>query len=93
MVYCVKYRFHPLYSRLKTKSILNYKLFIIINGCCSQEMENEDDEDVLETEVSDLDISQLKPTNEETKPDFDSGRQLMEWLRMKLDYLEVHVQP
>lgn len=56
-------------------------------------MENEDDEDVLETEVSDLDISQLKPTNEETKPDFDSGRQLMEWLKMKLDYLEVHVQP
>lgn len=64
-----------------------------MNGCCSQEMENEDDEDVLETEVSDLDISQLKPTKEETKPDFDSGRQLMEWLRMKLDYLEVHVQP
>eukprot|EP00105_Crassostrea_gigas_P045497 XP_019929645.1 PREDICTED: uncharacterized protein LOC109620848 [Crassostrea gigas] len=51
-------------------------------------MENEDDEDVLETQVSDLDISELKPTNEETKPDFDSGRQLMEWLRMKLDYLE-----
>lgn len=93
MVYCVKNRFHPLYSHLKTKSILNYKLFIIINGCCSQEMENEDDEDVLETQVSDLDISELKPTNEETKPDFDSGRQLMEWLRMKLDYLEVHVQP
>lgn len=53
-------------------------------------MENEDDEDVLETEVSDLDISQLKTTNEETKPDFDSGRQLMEWLRMKLEYLEVY---
>nr|XP_034302362.1 uncharacterized protein LOC105345161 [Crassostrea gigas] len=53
-----------------------------------KEMENEDDEDVLETQVSDLDISELKPTNEETKPDFDSGRQLMEWLRMKLDYLE-----
>lgn len=55
-------------------------------------MENEDDEEVLETEVSDQNISQLlKPTNGETKPEFDSGRQLVEWLGRRLEYIEVQV--
>ncbi|XP_065927550.1 uncharacterized protein [Magallana gigas] len=55
-----------------------------------EEMENEDDEEVLETEVSHQNVSQLliEPTNEETKPEFDSGRQLMEWLGKRLEYIE-----
>lgn len=54
-------------------------------------MENEDDEEVLETEVSHQNVSQLlvEPTNEETKPEFDSGRQLMEWFGRRLEYIEV----
>lgn len=57
-------------------------------------MENEDDEEVLETEVLHQNVSQLliEPTNEETKPEFDSGRQLMEWLGRRLEYIEVYVQ-
>lgn len=56
-------------------------------------MENEDDEEVLETEVSHQNVSQLliEPTNEETKPEFDSGRQLMEWLGRRSEYIEVYV--
>lgn len=56
-------------------------------------MENEDDEEVLETEVSHQNVIQLliEPTNEETKPEFDSGRQLMEWLGKRLEYIEVQV--
>eukprot|EP00105_Crassostrea_gigas_P029540 XP_011451521.1 PREDICTED: uncharacterized protein LOC105345160 [Crassostrea gigas] len=55
-----------------------------------EEMENEDDEEVLETEVSHQNVIQLliEPTNEETKPEFDSGRQLMEWLGKRLEYIE-----
>lgn len=56
-------------------------------------MENEDDEEVLETEISHQNVIQLliEPTNEETKPEFDSGRQLMEWLGKRLEYIEVQV--
>lgn len=56
-------------------------------------MENEDDEEVLETEVSHQNVSQLliEPTNEETKPEFDSGRQLMEWLGRRLECIEVYI--
>lgn len=56
-------------------------------------MENEDDEEALETEVLHQNVSQLliEPTNGETKPEFDSGRQLMEWLGRRLEYIEVYV--
>lgn len=54
-------------------------------------MENEDGEDEIETDIFDPNFSELKPTNEETKPEFDSGRQLVEWLGRRLEYIEVHV--
>lgn len=55
-----------------------------------EEMENKDDEEALETEVLHQNLSQLliEPTNEETKPEFDSGRQLMEWLGRRLECIE-----
>lgn len=52
------------------------------------EMENEDGEDEIETDIFDPNFSELKPTNEETKPEFDSGRQLVEWLGRRLEYIE-----
>lgn len=52
------------------------------------EMENEDGENEIETDIFDPNFSELKPTNEETKPEFDSGRQLVEWLGRRLEYLE-----
>lgn len=54
-------------------------------------MENEDDEDEIEEDNFDLNFSQLEPTNGETKPEFDSGGQLLEWLERRLEYTEVHL--
>lgn len=54
-------------------------------------MKNEDDEDEIEEDNFDLNFSHLEPTNGETKPEFDSGRQLVEWLERRLEYTEVHL--
>lgn len=66
-------------------------MYMNSNGHCSQEVENEDDEDEIEEDNFDLNFSQFEPTNEETKPEFVSGRQLVEWLDRRLEYIEVHL--
>lgn len=66
-------------------------MYMNSNGHCSQEVENEDDEDEIEEDNFDLNFSHLEPTNGETKPEFDSGRQLVEWLERRLEYTEVHL--
>lgn len=66
-------------------------MYMNSNGHCSQEVENEDDEDEIEEDNFDLNFSQFEPTNGETKPEFVSGRQLVEWLGRRLEYIEVHL--